>query len=104
MKYIKAFEFVKVVWQSDERPEEKNYIIARAPDVSQSSIDHYLRTTIGQIIEIHPDSGPREFDYKVRYDDPPYNNVRWVSYPEILFWSSNKKELKSYLKGRQFDL
>jgi len=104
MKYIKAFEFVKVVRQSDERPEEKNYIIARAPVGGDSSIDYYLRTTIGQIIEVHPDSGTREFDYKVRYDKPPYNNVRWVSYPEILFWSSNKKELESQLKASRFDL
>jgi hypothetical protein len=98
MKYLKLYE------ELNKEPEINDYVIGRnirklpttGPDKDADEIDEYLKTHIGQIINIQHGQ-----DFLVKYDD---GNSWWFKKFELIHISKNKNDLEIYIEAEKYNL
>jgi hypothetical protein len=98
MKYIKSYENI------NSEPQIGDYAIANSI-YCFSKTQNFFKNTIGKIVEIKSEL------YKIEYDDDDIpdnislddNSFNFKKY-EIIFFSSNKKDVDAFLYSNKYNL
>jgi len=93
MKYIKTFERINYYI-----PEKGDYVICGGNNTWDSKFAKFISNNIGVLINHLPNQ------YRIDYDYIDPYSIYLTNRKDILYWSSDKKELEEILQANKFNL